>query len=285
VRPDQPPAIPQSAAERTLAARLSLLEVDRAAAAAAARDLAAGLSPLLHDDVAFLLPETNVLYGAPATRDRLRGAEGAKRLWWTPLHVELSADSTLGWTYGVTVADERGDSAPRHGKYLAAWRRTAEGWRLAAFVATAGLPRGSASSGDAPVLPALPEEGAAADFARADRAFSALASRVGAARAFGAFAAPDAVTFPGSGDLARGPADIAARLADFSRVSSWAWTPIVAVGAGSGDLGYTVGEATILVRAGEKTDTLRSKYLTIWRRLPDGRIAFAADAGNSRPTR
>jgi ketosteroid isomerase-like protein len=129
----------------------------------------------------------------------------------------------------------------------------------------------------------MPTSGAAADFARADRDFATLAGRTDAASAFAVYAAPDGVTFPGGGDIARGPAAIASRLRDFAAATHWEWAPIAAAAAGSGDLGFTVGEATISPRPGQTGETYYTKYLSVWRRLADGRIAFVADAGNSRP--
>jgi hypothetical protein len=55
------------------------------------------------------------------------------------------------------------------------------------------------------------------------------------------------------------------------------WWPVAAAIAESGDLGCTVGEATIA------SLNHYSKYLTIWRRQPDRSWKFVADGGNVRP--
>ena len=55
------------------------------------------------------------------------------------------------------------------------------------------------------------------------------------------------------------------------------WWPVAAEIAPSGDLGCTVGEARI------PSLNHYSKYLTIWRRQPDGTWKFVADGGNVRP--
>jgi hypothetical protein len=44
-----------------------------------------------------------------------------------------------------------------------------------------------------------------------------------------------------------------------------------------------VGEATIRVIRGGNPGTFYSKYLTVWRRMPDGSIRFLVDGGNARP--
>jgi hypothetical protein len=56
-----------------------------------------------------------------------------------------------------------------------------------------------------------------------------------------------------------------------------AWWPVGAEVAQSGDLGCSVGEATI--------ESLHyfSKYLTVWKRQPDASWKFVADGGNVRP--
>ena len=272
----------------TLTSRLALLQADRALATAAQRDgLRAALSPRFTDDATLLLPNVPTFASATAARRLLADDLGAQRAWWIPLHVEVSADSSLGISYGVMLAGDSGvgTAPPRHGKYVAAWRHAPDGWRIAAFAATGVIPPPQPQTIAAAglVAPALPASGPALAFAEADRAFAADAGRRGAAAAFGAFAAPDAVTFPATGDFAQGPLEIEARLADFSSQTTWEWAPVIAVGAASGDLGYTVGESIIRPRPGKGGDTSYGKYLTLWRRLPDGRIAYVADAGSPRP--
>lgn len=271
-----------------LSARTALLQADRALATAASRDgLRAALAPRFADDATLLLPNVPTFASAEAARRLLAGDLGARRAWWIPLHVEVSADSSLGISYGVMLAVDSGvtAAAPRHGKYVAAWRRAPDGWRIVAFAPTGVIPPPQPQTITAAglVAPSLPASGPALAFAEADRAFAADAGRRGAAAAFGAFAAPDAVTFPATGDLAQGPSEIEARLADFSAATTWEWAPVIAGAAGSGDLGFTVGESVIRPRPGKSGETNYGKYLTLWRRLPDGRIAYVADAGSPRP--
>jgi ketosteroid isomerase-like protein len=70
---------------------------------------------------------------------------------------------------------------------------------------------------------------------------------------------------------------IGAAFAGFPAHAVLEWAPVGANIAASGDLGCTVGEAAVT--------TLRaySKYLTIWKRQPDGAWKFVADGGNARP--
>ena len=127
-------------------------------------------------------------------------------------------------------------------------------------------------------LPPLPANGPAARFIAADLAFARLAGDSTAALAFERFAAPQAVTL-GGGILNNGPKAIRSTL-EGGPPSAWSWHPVLAGAAGSGDLGFTVGESVIKV---EGSPASYGKYLTIWRRLPDGSVRFLTDGGTARP--
>jgi hypothetical protein len=119
--------------------------------------------------------------------------------------------------------------------------------------------------------------GPAGPFISADLAFAKLAGDSGAAVAFERWAAPDAVMVDGTGLLVRGPRAVGGLVAG---PAAWRWHPVAAGVAESGDLGWTVGEAVIAPPDGAR---IYSKYLTVWRRLPDGSIRFLTDGGNARP--
>ena len=85
------------------------------------------------------------------------------------------------------------------------------------------------------------------------------------------------MTFGDRGLLTRGPEAIG-RAVDFP--AGWRWQPVAAGAAGTGDLGWTVGEATITSKNAAPT---HSKYLTIWTRRGDGAVRFLTDGGNPRP--
>ena len=267
---------------QTPAQRESLLVRDRAASAAVARDgFTRGLPPALGSDAILLLDEAPVLRGRDhatrwlAAQSELRTA----RVQWQALAAIVAADGSLGVTYGVTTIAS--DSAPlRLGKYITIWHREAGEWRVAAQVFTGLLQHPERPAGDAP-----PPVGVTADgpFAAADRAFARMAADSGAAAAFGAFAAPTGVIFPGSGEVVIGPDAIRARLRESRARTAWVWAPALAGASDAGDLGFTVGTATIRSTVDTTTSTFYSKYLSVWRRMPDGSIRFLADAGNSRP--
>ena len=54
------------------------------------------------------------------------------------------------------------------------------------------------------------------------------------------------------------------------------WKPARAIIANSGELGYTYGFWTFIV----KNDTSRGKYLTVWKKNTNGQWKYIADIGN-----
>lgn len=297
--PVQSPAAPPAAARPTsparAAARASLVATDRAHAARSGRSLIVGFPTALDRDVILLYPDAPIVRSRAAAESLLHALpEAARRtLRWRPARVELAADGLRGYTLGYGTAT-RGDSSEPV-RYLAYWRRTPAGaWHVAAWVL--------ASGGAAPPLPsacAIPERGleragtSDAELRAADSTFSARSAHDGAGAAFVAVAAADALTLSGSPGMTCGPAAIEARLGALGP-GALVWAPTDADVASSGDLGMSVGTAT--VRTGLTLSPTQpgppsyspasySKYLTIWRRGRDGVWRFVADAGNSSPKR
>ena len=261
----------------------ALLAADRAAAEASSRcGLACGLGGALTADAFYLHNGAPIIRGGEAARAFLMAQPSLAtlRIQWQALDAEVSSDGSFGVTWGVTTIGIRG--APvRLARYVSAWQHDDTGWHLAAHVQTGlGAPATLPAGWAAPPLPALAPNSAVTGFVEADHAFATLAAATDAATAFQEFAATDAVTFSGTGELVRGPAAIRANL-EGGPPMAWQWGPVAAGGSLDGSLGFTVGEATIAPKSGE--EVFRSKYLTIWRREPDGKIRFITDAGNARP--
>jgi len=262
-----------------------LIAADRAVAdTAMALGFAEAIARAGAPELVLVYPGAPVVAGLDAVRQLLEAQAPLKALTlrWVPLYAEVSSDGSFGVSYGVTgiASSEAPPAGPlRFGKYLSAWKRVGDGWRMVGHAEVGLLPPGlyTAPSGFAPpALTALPASGPVAVFARADLQFAALAGKQGAPSAFAAFAAPDAVTFAGSGELARGPAAIRQWLGEDE--SAWSWRPVA--GGGAPDLGFTVGESVIAPR-GEAP--FYGKYLTLWRREPGGAIRYISDGGNARP--
>ena len=262
--------------------RTAILNAERAAAELS-RDsgFAGAILGSFHRDGILLWPGAPVVAGASDVRRLLATMQtDSLQLIWQPLGVELSRDSSLGVTWGIAVASaSRNAPAPEIGSYIAAWRRDGAQWTIAAlvFAGLRQLPK-PALGGEIPLSrKASQAAGSRGHFVAADLAFARLAADSGAALAFERWAAPEAVTFGDRGLLTRGPKAIG-RAVDFPAV--WRWHPVAAGSAGTGDLGWTVGEATITSKDAVPT---YSKYLTIWTRRSDGAIRFLTDGGNRRP--
>jgi ketosteroid isomerase-like protein len=245
--------------------RAALLAADRAHARS--KDF---LSPFA-DDARYLHPDAPLVRGKQAIRAVLAGSPGP--VTWTPEYVDVSDDGTLGYTYGWTHLGDQ------QGKYLACWRKSDGPWRITAYARTKLGPMAALPSAPE-VLPARPVRGHADahELLSADSAFSAMSVARGAGAAFVAFAADQAILLgPGGTPMTRGRDAIGGAFAGFPADAVLEWAPVAADIAGSGDLGCTVGEALVRARG------TYSKYLTIWKRQPDGTWKFAADGGNARP--
>jgi ketosteroid isomerase-like protein len=270
--------------------RGSLLQADRALSVAArARGVAGAFDGVLARDALLLYEGAPIVAGRGNIVTLLAAQPSlvAMRVQWLPVVAAMSTDGSFGATYGVTVIASlpiQADSALRFGKYISTWRwAQLGGWQMvghvemglasAAVVIPPGLARAS--------FPGDPLSGIGAPFARADAEFARMAAASGAPEAFGAFAAPDAATLPGTGEIVIGPAAIRAQMLESpAATAKWEWHPVYSDGSPAGDLGFTIGEATI-TPAGS-SDAFHSKYLTLWRRQPGGAIRFIVDGGNGR---
>jgi ketosteroid isomerase-like protein len=269
--------------------RASLIQADHAASQAVLHHgIIDGLNGVLDDGAVFLYE------GAPVTSGkeriiRLLTAQRSLiplRMQWFPVIIAISQDGDLGVTSGATtiaVSGQPADSALHFGHYIAAWRRVENGpWRIVAL-----LENGLADP-DSLVLPepwrsdagpvAISAPGR--PFAQADLEFARLAADSGAPLAFYRWAAPDVTTPPGTGIMVVGPAAMRARMegGPLAR-AAWEWHPVWGAAAESGDLAVTVG----LSKISTGSDAYIGKYLTVWRRQPDGSVRFILDSGNDRP--
>ena len=289
--------LPSTAA--TQSQRAALVRTDRAVADSSwSAGFRAALTAAALPDVVLLWPGAPVVHGLTNASRLLLAVQGianvsralasdgrpdSLKVTWQPLGAELSLDSTLGVTWGVSVAASAVAEAPVMGRYIAAWHREASapapGWRLAALMLT-----DVTADGSAPLVAELPLElppSRATDrtvpFIAADLGFARLAGDSGAAIAFERWAAPDAHMFAGGGMLVTGGAAIGRVM---SAPATWKWHPVAAGASADGSMGWTVGEAVITAADGHSGP---SKYLTVWKRQADGSIRYFTDGGNGRP--
>jgi ketosteroid isomerase-like protein len=165
--------------------------------------------------------------------------------------------------------------------YASVWKWEANGWRLAATLFN-GAPGARPDSNTQPrSLAPLSPAGPAAGFIEADLAFARLATTSSPAEAFRTFASPDAVLFSGANELVRGKDEIGQLFANLPPVD-WTWHPVLAGAAPDGSLGFTVGESTRRRRGDAAAPAELSKYLSVWRRDPDGTVRYLFDGGNQR---
>jgi ketosteroid isomerase-like protein len=273
-------AIPAAAQVNLAAARESLRAANHAVSAAAeARGILGGLVPHLADSADVLVPGATLVRGRDAAAEALRGSPFAEtRLKLEPVRVDVSADGRSGYTFGGAVRMSDDGAAPT--RYIVFWKWDGADWKIAAFHFNAAQqpvappPAGFFPEPAASGAPA-DSTGAAAleQMMQADRDFAALSVARNPAVAFAAFVAPDGALLGGE----YGPDAVRAALAGGGTLE---WAPVAGGMAESGDLGYTVGTG---VRRGEDGRAGYTKYLTIWRRQPNGEWRWLVDGGNPRP--
>lgn len=279
------------------AAHDELLNTDIARAdGVALRGFAEAFSTPFADDAVYLRGGLPILRGSAAVRAVVSAdsAAASSAVRWQPVRAEVSGDRASGYTYGYAIVARARDHAQtslRVDRYIAFWHKGASGWQIAAYAETYGAPPAPSA------LPAAGAEAALADVAMspsrskvdpvraADVAFAREAERVGAGEAFGRFASPDAQIFSASGEFITGPDAITASFGPVAANSSFTWQPVYAGVSAAGDLGFTVGNATVTVERENGNAVFRySKYLTVWNRQRDGSWKYVVDGGSSRPS-
>jgi ketosteroid isomerase-like protein len=115
---------------------------------------------------------------------------------------------------------------------------------------------------------------------RADRDFAALADRQGAATAFAAYMAGDAMQFRASQPPVVGARSIAAAQGQALGSNRLAWTPRGSAVSRDGSMGWTWGEWRVMSPGDVATPLQRGSYVEVWQRQPDGTWKVTADIGN-----
>jgi ketosteroid isomerase-like protein len=272
--------------------RASLIAAGNALSSAiGAQGVATGLDGAFAEDVLFLSPRVNVLSGRVAAASFLTSDPLApSTLQWSIEAADVSNDGTQGytWSEGSATYDLGTGALERPSFFLIYWRRAAVGedWTVAGMVVSLGGP----STGEFPAgfgtpdtkhrrnFPNTDVTEQRAEILSVDAAFSAASVAQGSGPAFEQFAAPNAIGV-GGGQYIFGPAALGeAFSSDPTDVISW--VPRFSDAAASGDLGFSVGEATFdFGPAG----TFYSKYMTVWQKQDTGAWRYVADLGNNRP--
>ncbi|MEE9461166.1 MAG: DUF4440 domain-containing protein [Bacteroidales bacterium] len=117
------------------------------------------------------------------------------------------------------------------------------------------------------------------DLIKLDKEFSELSREKGMKYAFLEYAADSAVLLQSNVMPVVGKAAISAIFEAFSDTGfTLTWEPLDADLSKSGDLGYTYGLYTSFIKA--DNSLTRGKYVTIWKRQPDGSWKYVLDGGN-----
>jgi hypothetical protein len=256
--------------------------------AIASRGVAAGLNAAFGPHVILLSPRVNIITGKPAAAaflasDPLRPLA----LDWHIIVADVSGDATQGFTWGEgsSTYDFGTGAAPRPSFVLIYWRRQGGEWKIAAMNINAGGPQtepipAGFGTPDTEHGVTFPNSDPAVQRERLlsrDRTFSTASVLRGSGPAFERFAAPNAIGV--SGTFVFGPQALGEAFAS-EPDDVISWIPRLSDVAASGDLGFTVGEATFkLVQFG----TFYSKYLTVWQKREPGGWKYVADFGSSRP--
>lgn len=247
------------------------------------RDFPGALMPFLDPAVIYLRAGAHVAYGRQRVMALLSSAvpEAATFSAWQPIGGGLSRDRMSGYTFGIAVRATPAPGGALIERYVAFWTRTrATPWRISAYaeVSPGSL---SLSPGDKP-SPVMDSGRVLRSIIAADSVYAERASLSMASASLDAIA-EDGVLLTTT-QLVVGPR-AAADYFESRRSFSISWVPRDARVATSSDLGFTVGDA--LVTSIGPTGAARqqfTKYLTVWRRDPEGRWRVVVTGANDRPS-
>ena len=255
-----------------------------------ARGLAATWAAHLAPDVVYLRAGAPVVFGRDNVAAFLAAnASGEVPVAWQPIGGGVSRDAMSGYTFGIAAYSGADKAAMGIARYIAFWNRPRGGaWTIVGYAEVGpGSPVATTfpTGGTEVPQPSPSRQGRrdALEIMQADSDFAEAARMFGTASAFADAAANDGVVFGGS-EIIVGPRSIR-QFFETQRGVSLSWHPTYAMIAGSGDLGFTIGESLSTARGPSGAAAQHfGKYLTVWRKETKGGWKFVADGGNSRPS-
>jgi ketosteroid isomerase-like protein len=269
--------------------REQVLAADSAhARATAAEGLATGFVRYLSDSAVYLEPNVGYIRGKSLIAAHLAGTPAGTSLTFHAAQADVSADGAVGYTFGWTELTAPG-AATQHGKYIAFWRRQADGhWAVEAWNRsrapagpTAGAAKLSAPPGRPGPFRTVDASAETRGLLAVDSAFAAASVARGPPEAFAEYAAPHAITAGSGPDFVVGRQAIREDMAGPpGQVLEWA--PAFGGVGPLGDLGWTVGDFVFTAPASPPR-SFYGKYLTIWERTPNGAWQFVVDGGSGNP--
>jgi ketosteroid isomerase-like protein len=270
--------------------RASLIAAGNALSNAIAQQgLISALGGALAEDALFLSPRTPVLEGRSAALSFLSTNPVApSAIRWQVIVADVSSNAAQGfsWSQGSFTINLGAGPTELAGFFLIYWSRIAGDWKIAALSLNAGGPQngpipegfGTPTTKQRRHFPHIDVDRERAKLLAVDAAFSAASVSGGTGPAFAAFAARNAIAV-GDGQLIFGPEAIGAAFTTGPN-DVVSWVPRFSDVAASGDLGFTVGDATFVF---PEAGTFYTKYLTVWQKQNNGRWRFRSDFGSSRP--
>jgi len=135
------------------------------------------------------------------------------------------------------------------------------------------------------LLSAEPQQKGSADSMKQLEADFLKASMERGSAGYMSFYSEDAVELPNDSDAVVGKAAIAKGMGFLDdKNNRLTWSPVSAGLSGSGDLGYTWGTYEFCSKLKDGSETVEhGKYMTLWKKQPDGSWKVAVDMGNSGP--
>ncbi len=132
--------------------------------------------------------------------------------------------------------------------------------------------------------PAVDIEQEIENLMEADRNFARMALEIGTAEAFRNYFEPEGVQFPNGLYPIKGREAVYQSLLEVPDSYVLRWEPELAEVSAAGDFGWTWGYYTSSYTDSSDTEIKNyGKYLTVWRKQPDGSWRVRADTGNKNP--
>ena len=248
------------------------------------RGFGAAMRSFLDREVIYLRAGAHAAYGSERAAAALASAapQAGTFTGWQPLGGGISRDGLRGYTFGIAVRTLPENQTALLERYLAFWARNRGGpWRIAAYVEVS--PGNLVSSPGERSSPVLDTARVLRQMVTADSTFAEVASLRGPAIALRNAFSADGVLLTTT-QLVVGP-EAAGDYFESRRSFSLSWVPRDGRIAGSGDLGFTTGDAlsTSLGPTGAAVQSF-TKYLTVWRKERDGRWRVLVTGANDRPS-
>lgn len=207
-------------------------------------------------------------------------------LTWEPAYAEAAPDGDLGYTTGPYQLKNKADPAvpPRHGHYVSIWQKQPGGlWKV---VLDAGISHPQPGFKPMEVM-TRKETARSKKFVKVDRfkelnnllrveaEFSARAAAEGVAAAYAAFADTDIRLYRDGSLPESGLEDV--RRAALRNPGKTSWEPMDGDVSRWGTMGFIFGTSETPSAEAAGGPAMRSSYLRIWRKSPEGAWKIALD--------